>query len=106
MNTRTILDTIAHPPRMTDYQRAELSDYGLNTLRETCREHGYDLRAVIAENLALVNEHRLSLDADGMRAFFRVKRAGRGMCRLDRRTKAAFFAHLVAIKGGRPNVRW
>lgn len=102
-NTRTVrdlltrLEAVAACDQPTAYLRAELSDYGINTLRDHAADAGWsrtDLGRMLGEELARCRRAGCTPDEAGLKLYFRAKRAGSGFF-LTRALRAAVFAQLV-----------
>jgi len=82
------------------YNKAELSDYGVNTLREAGAARGYsqaELSAIVREEMRRMRKAHLSADAAGLKKYMKLKRVG-SEYPINRKMRVGLF--LVAVARG------
>lgn len=92
---KRMLEKLESEPEKSAYWRSELSDYGINWLRDHSREAGWsrqDLGALLQEEAK--RARGLPPTFAGMQQYFRKSRVG-SKYRLSRAARAAVFAQLV-----------
>lgn len=95
---KKMLAKLEAEPEKADYWRAELSDYGINWLRDFASEQGWsrqDLGKMLQEEARRAS--RMPPTVKGMESYFKVPRVG-SHYRLSRSARAAVFAQLVGRK--------
>ncbi len=92
-----LLKQLEAEPEEADYIKSELSDYGINVIRDYSRDKGWtrrDTETMLREELKRIRQLRLTPDYEGLVGYARARRSG-SEYPLNRSVRFAVFAQLV-----------